>query len=261
MAEESAGWILSITNSSEEIAEKTRNIYRQMLEGDPHVAAGNFNSISSAFLPRLFKLYDALFFAGKLEQLIDRSNVKNFILRFSKRLLKAGGVTKCRKHDLGEPNPPELEFSIFISAPLLFQTFQDVERTIVVNGLTCHDRLEALQRVFEHELVHLAEFLVWGQSSCKQPRFRKIAQNVFGHTAVTHQLVTQTERAREVFAVKIGDWVSFEFEGESRTGVLNHIAKRATVLVENDSGALYSNGKKYLKYYIPLSFLQKVEKR
>lgn len=259
MTEEILDWILSLVNSTGEIAEKTRSIYDQLLEGDPHVDTGYFTAISHAIIPRLFRLYDALFFAGKLQQLIDLQNVKKLVLRFSKRLVKAGGVTKFRKHDVSGQEPPELELTIFISAPLLFQTFQDIDRPIVVNGLTCRDRLEALQRVFEHELIHLVEFLLWNQSSCKQPRFRKLARNVFGHTAAWHQLVTQDERARKLYTMEVGDQVAFEFKGEALAGVINRIAKRVTVLVENDHGTLYTDSKKYKKYYVPLAFLQKFE--
>ena len=60
-----------------------------------------------------------------------------------------------------------------------------------VNGLLCRDRTEALQRVFEHELLHLLEMLIWARSSCSAARFRGLAWNYFGHTATKHDLITQ----------------------------------------------------------------------
>jgi hypothetical protein len=43
-----------------------------------------------------------------------------------------------------------------------------------------------------------------------------------------------------------------------RLGRINRINSRATVLVESDQGTLYGDGKRYLKYYVPLALLRKV---
>src|SRR5262249_45372976 len=157
----------------------------------------------------------------------------------------------------GAPGSGSLtRYEIVISTTLLFQTFQDVERTVRVNGLVCHDRLEALQRIFEHELLHLVEMLAWGASSCAADRFKGLAWNIFAPTQSTHDLVTQHERARTRFAVRVGDRVEFEHEGTRQVGVINRITRRATVLVESPSGQPYSNGKRYLKFYVPLPMLK-----
>jgi len=42
-------------------------------------------------------------------------------------------------------------------------------------------------------------------------------------------------------------------------GRVNRITRRATVLVENPHGALYSAGKRYRTYYVPLPMLNKVK--
>jgi hypothetical protein len=51
----------------------------------------------------------------------------------------------------------------------------------------------------------------------------------------------------------------FTFEGVKRTGIVNRISKRATVLVEDREGQRYSNGKHYIKFYVPVQLLQAVE--
>jgi hypothetical protein len=51
-----------------------------------------------------------------------------------------------------------VEYEIAVSTLLLFQTFREPGRPVVVGGLVCRDRLDALQRIMEHELLHLAEF-------------------------------------------------------------------------------------------------------
>jgi len=126
-----------------------------------------------------------------------------------------------------------------------------------VNGLVCNDRLEAAQRVFEHELIHLLEMLVWGGSSCSADRYKGLVWNYFAHTQTRHDLVTQQERARTRFDVRVGDRVAFTFDGVRHQGVVNRITRRATVLVEDAHGSPYTNGKRYLKFYIPLSMLEK----
>ena len=71
----------------------------------------------------------------------------------------SGKCAACSAH--GKPFA-KVEYEITISATLLFNTFQDVDRPVTVGGLVCRDRVEAFQRIFEHELLHLAEFLALG---------------------------------------------------------------------------------------------------
>src|SRR5262249_44656275 len=152
---------------------------------------------------------------------------------------------------------PALHYEIVLSATLLYQTFSDVTREVRVNGLVCADRLEALQRILEHEILHLVELLVWNQSSCAATNFKTLAWRIFAHAEVTHDLVTQAERALTNFAIRVGDRVAFVYEGHRHEGVVNRITRRATVLVEHANGQPYSNGKRYQKFYIPLTLLEK----
>ncbi len=122
----------------------------------------------------------------------------------------------------------------------------------------CHDRLEALQRIFEHELIHFIEMLLWKKSSCSVRKFKRLVHHIFGHTETTHQLITQTERALKKFGIKIGCKVEFEHEGVNYQGIVNRITKRATILVKHKEGHRYSDNKRYLKFYIPLSMLKKI---
>ncbi len=134
-------------------------------------------------------------------------------------------------------------------------TFQDVRRGVVVAGLQCRDRLEALLRIMEHELVHLAELVTWDESSCSAYRFRKIARNMFGHTDTSHFLVTPREHAAATHGIRVGSIVWFDFDGRRFSGKVNRVHHRATVLVEDPSGRPYSDGKRYQKFYVPLAQL------
>jgi hypothetical protein len=242
---------------------RSREIYEAILRDSPRIRQGNFAQIATADLHLMFDLYDQKFFSGNLQRFLQTGQAPlGFDL--SARLTRSAGLTK-RYSPRKSPNGttagilPASRYEIVISTTLLFQTFQDVERPVRVNGLVCHDRLEALQRIFEHELLHLAEMLAWGKSSCLGDRFKMLAWNIFAHTQTTHDLVTQHERARTRFDVRVGDRVVFEHEGAPLTGVINRITRRATVLVESPAGQPYSNGKRYLKFYVPLPMLKKAE--
>ena len=174
--------------------------------------------------------------------------------RLSSRMTNAGGKTSRTRSRA----PGSLaRYEIAISTLLLFQTFSDIDRPVEVVGLICVDRLEALQRVFEHELLHLAEFLATDVSNCKGPLFQTLARSIFGHKAVVHNLVTPREIAATNHAIRIGDQVAFDFDGQTHVGRVNRITQRATVLVEDPTGPLFSNGGRYKTFYIPLPMLRK----
>ncbi len=120
-------------------------------------------------------------------------------------MTKAGGKTKYFKKTKREGTElhVEITYEISIASTLLYQTFWDVKRTITVNGIVCHDRLEALQRIFEHELIHFIEIFLWKKSSCSAQQFKRLVRQIFGHSETTHQLITQTERAMKKFGIKV----------------------------------------------------------
>jgi hypothetical protein len=101
--------------------------------------------------------------------------------------------------------------------------------------------------------------LLWDVSSCARSRFQGITRNFFGHTEYKHQLITPRERASVKFGIRPGIMVRFRFDGVEYTGLVNRISKRATVLVEDAQGERYTNGKRYMKYYIPVQSLETVE--
>lgn len=112
-----------------------------------------------------------------------------------------------------------------------------------------------MQRIFEHELVHLLEFLCWETSDCAKPRFQEISARMFLHRAHTHALMTRRALAAKSGIVR-GSQVSFLFKGRELSGRVARISKRATVLVEDPNGPRYTDGKHYEKYFVPISALK-----
>jgi len=233
---------------SVQIFDFQESIYNGLINVSTNIHQGNFNSIATSDLSIMFSLYDEYFFNGSLNDEYPDAIFFNISSRMTKA---AGKTTQYLENGI---------FVISISSTLIFQSFKDVDREIKVNGLVCQDRLEAMMCVFEHELVHLLELLAFDNSSCKKQRFKQISRNLFGHTDVTHQLITQYERAKEKYDMGIGDEVSFEYEGEEYIGIIYRITKRVTVMVKDENGNYEdSNGNSYLKYYVPLFMLTKIE--
>ncbi len=239
---------------AEEIEARTQAIYREVLAESLHITQGNFTAIETADLRRLFEKYDRVFFGGLCGELATGDNTLRF--RLSPRMTSAAGKTTQRRFR-NQPSP-RAEYEIAISTTLLFETFNGELRPITVSGVSCRDRLEALQRIFEHEMLHLAEMLVWDHSSCSADRFRSIAHRLFGHLQNTHQLITPREVAHTKYGIRPGQRVKFTFEGRRYVGVVNRVTKRATVLVPDRTGERYTDGQCYLKFYIPLPMLTPV---
>ncbi len=236
----------------EVVWQRTRGIYERLLIRSRYLQTGNFRSIHPEDLSTLFESYDTEFFRGACHVALAGRRLE---FRVSSRMTSAGGKTfQYTPRFKGG----EMWFEIAVSAPLLFQTFRDVSRPVTVCGISCLDRLEALQRIFEHEMIHLVELVCWSHSECSAPRFQSITSGMFQHQEHTHNLITQSERAQVKFGITAGSRVQFEYEGRLYCGTVNRVTKRATILVEDPAGLRYSDGKHYMKFYIPLDHLQPV---
>lgn len=247
--------VMTLKLTEHERRGKCFEIGERVMAGSKLIDSPNFKSIASADLRLMGELYDQTFFEGSCLALARRFGMS---FRWSSRMTRAGGKTirtTARDEKTGQVR---ISYEIALSSTLLFQTFSDLQRPIRVTGVLCTNRLQAMQRILEHELVHLAEMLVWDDSCCAASRFQGIAHRMFSHTEHRHELITQQERAAKKFNVRVGSRVTFEFEGSRYTGSVSRITRRATVLVHDLNGQLYSDGKHYRKFYVPLVQLQSV---
>jgi len=250
---------LAIDNPAELVAVKAAAIHAAMLQQSPHLRTPNFDIIGTCDVQLLFELYDRDFFAGWLSQTVRAKSAQPLAFRVSSAMSRAGGKTLHRLR-IAPDGQRENFYQIAIASRLLFNTFADIQRPVEICGHLCQDRLQAMQRIMEHEIIHLTEILLWGKSSCKANRFKHLAHRIFAHAGTTHDLVTTREVAATRNAIQIGSIVQFVFKGTRHTGMVNRIHHRATVLVENPRGTRYANGKTYLKFYIPLRMLEPMEK-
>lgn len=230
-------------------------IHNQMLRNSDSIRTPNFSKISSADLGVLFQLTDECFFDGSVGRLCESVAKRPLSFRLSTRMTTSGGMTTM--HSIGSKrSPKQIEFEIAIATTPLFHTFKE-STGAKVGGMNCRSRLEALQRIMEHEMVHLIELLLWHDSNCAASQFKRIAKRFFRHTESNHQLLTPTDLARKRLGIQPGDRVRFAVEGREFTGYVNRITKRATVLVEDPDGIQYSDGRKYHKFYVPLQRLKR----
>jgi hypothetical protein len=242
-----AGKILSSREPEESIRRRVRQIHHDVLACSPSIREANFTGIHPFDLEFLFESYDELFLDGFCRKALDGRKLG---FRLSTRMTRAGGTTTRFRSRNGE-----VAYEIAIAAGMLFDAFGRLERRVDVCGLECGNRLDALQRIFEHEIVHLCEQVCWETSDCKAVRFQDIAARLFLHRAHTHNLVTRRELAAKS-GIRTGSRVTFVFEGRRLTGHVNRITRRATVLVEDAAGARYSDGLRYRKYYVPIAQLE-----
>jgi hypothetical protein len=230
-----------------EVEDRFRRIEATLLAQSRHLGESNFTRIHPRDLEILFQACDQAVFRGYLSTALRDTPLR---FRLSSRMTSAGGHTARFRSSDGN-----LRYEIAIACGLLFQGFSGQDRPIHVCGLHCESRLQALVRIFEHELVHLVECVCWRDSNCSAFRFQDIAGRLFGHRSHKHELITWKERAL-TSGIGRGSLVSFVFEGTRLQGRVNRVTKRATVLVEDAAGRPYSDGRKYRTFYVPLAALE-----
>ncbi len=248
-----AVWIRQNQPSRDKIHAEQARIHAQMLRLSRAIDRPNFRRVGRDDLVRLIHLMDEAFFDSRV---LPVAKAEGLDFKFSSRMTSAAGKLVTR-YPGGRKNAPRT-FELVLSSTLLFQTFEDVNRPVTVTGRRCRDRLEAMQRVAEHEMTHLIEMLIWNKGNCSQSRFQGIANAYFAHTDYQHDLITQRERAAARFNIRVGDTVCFSSNGAKVIGRVNRITRRATVLVLDPKGEQFSDGGRYTRWYVPLEQLRPV---
>ncbi|MEM6779438.1 MAG: hypothetical protein AAF670_17420 [Planctomycetota bacterium] len=249
-----AHWLSSNAPHPEKVQRLQARIHDDVIRLSRSMDGPNFSRVGRDDLVRLIHLIDDAFFDSRI---LPVAKAEGLRFGFSTRMTSIAGklVTHYPTSDRDAPRT----FELVLSSTLLFQTFEDVERPVEVTGCNCRDRLEAMQRIAEHEMTHLVEMLIWNDGSCSQPRFQQIARDYFGHTDYRHDLITQRERAATRFNIRVGDMVAFRHDGSHKVGRVNRITRRATVLVADPGGQRFSDGHRYNRYYVPLERLRPAE--
>lgn len=241
-----------------DIADRRCEIATRVMRESSSLRDINFSTINTRDLFELFCHYDELFFEGQLAPKFEPKDCQ-LSFRLSSRMTSTGGMTTYRRQKKSTRRyrraTIQRQFEIAVSTTLLFNT-EFPQPSVKVGGVSTHHRLDALQRIFEHELVHLIEMLLWEDSSCAKRRFKSIVHRCFGHLASNHQLVTPSDTAQARLGVSVGDWVRFQYRGSERVGFVNRINRRATILVPDIHGERFDDQQRYRRYYVPLDRVQ-----
>jgi hypothetical protein len=234
--------------------ERSRQDVRAVGSEDPDGIDPHFLRIRVRDVIELFEAYDGVFFDGKIRGALAG---RPLTFRLARRATSRGGSLHRFRRTTPAPGMASEWFEMTVSTSLLFDSFGADGRPVRIGGRECVDRLDALQRIVEHEIIHLVEYLRWGQSSCAGARFRWLVRAVFGHTQADHTLVTPRERAAAGGVVR-GRRVAFLFDGNRYEGIVTRVTRRATVLVPHPSGEPMSDGGRYLRFYVPVAQLTPV---
>lgn len=244
---------MNFTYNLTTIIQKRSYIRAQLFALSPNIKNEKITLVNTQDLVILFGLYDNTFLK---DYFLNSSYLASIRFSWSQRLTKAAGKTifSRKKSALGI----EKSYEIRMATDFFFE-YAKVSRTVNVCGIKTEDAVDALLIVFEHELCHLIEYVMTEQSSCHQKAFHTLAGNLFGHSEFTHQLPTKQEIAHVHYGFRIGQNVKFDFEGKILTGILHKVHKRAIVMVIQKNGTfLDTEGKRYGKYYVPLTMLHSV---
>lgn len=229
-------------------------VYDHVLGNSHCIEEPDFQTVSPADLGLLFQVTDELFFNGLVGKLCERAAARPLTFRLSTRMTSTGGMTTMQRS--AGAIDRRFEFEIAIATTPLFETFKGTSKASV-GGVQCNDRLQALQRIMEHEMVHLIELLLTNDSNCSATPFKRIVRNFFGHTQSKHQLLTPSDTAKARLGITPGDKVQFDLGGKTLDGFLQRVTKRATVLVPDRKGVQYDDGRRYSKFYVPLKSLRR----
>lgn len=244
--------LTGIRHGHEELTRLDEEASRAIADQCPNLAGGGFARLTCAELRVVFTVVDGIYLRGALQQLCQ-SRGEQLDFRLSARMTHTAGTTTWLRPRGRNPSPGR--FVIAIAPGVIHDSFRLLPEATVC-GVACPNMATALMRIMQHEMVHLLEFLCYGRSSCAADRFRQLVFRLFGHTESRHRLLTPHERARLTHGVQPGDLVEFEFEGRTMTGRINRISRRATVLVPDSSGARYTDGRHYRRFYVPLDLLR-----
>jgi hypothetical protein len=248
--------LLAARNDEREIMAKRTLVADFVVEKSGRFHDGRFSSLRTDDLEFMFTAIDEFFLDGWCQHAIN-SGGHLLDFRLGKRMTRCGGKTTTRIQPQSR-NRKQIE--IAISPRLLHESFE-TQNEAYVTGVACKSPLDAFARIMEHEMLHLMEMVLWNDSSCSKKRFKGIANGMFGHRESTHRLLTPSQIAQKRHQITIGSEVIFKFREQTFTGIVNRIDRRATVLVPNPKGLRYTDGKRYNKFYVPVTALRSASQK
>ena len=230
-------------HAQEEIRRRRALILAHLLAMDEGFCAMPVKSLQTTTLRAALESYDRLFFNDYLSRSYGQIDVT-----LSSRLTSSAGKFIYAKN----PHKRLDHAEIRMSSDFLYRL---TDGPFSLNGLSASTPQEAFLIVFEHELCHALEVVLFGATGHSK-RFLSLANGLFSHTDTKHSLPTRSHEASDL-GVSIGSRVSFLYKGRQLTGIVSYIGKTATVFVPSTLGTYRDRkGMRYAKYRVPLSILK-----
>ena len=225
----------------EDIVRKRASILANLLACDQAFGRIPVQGISAESLQYLLDAYNAVFLGGSLKHM-------QIQVTLSSRLTSCAGKFVFVRGAFGRIKQAEIR----LSSDFLFRL---VHGPFELNGLSVDTPQEAFLLVFEHELCHALEAMLYGNTGHSE-RFLALANGLFGHTKTRHKLMTRRQEAAKD-GLLVGSLVSFPYKGRELSGVVSYIGKTATVMVPSFNGEYRDKlGRRYDKYRVSLSHIK-----
>jgi hypothetical protein len=188
----------------------------------------NLDNFNVKDLQKLFDLYNTHFFNNSLP--ITKLEISNALTRV------AG---KCKTTTIGSV----CDYTIRISRPIFTKLNLEKDQKTKSGGLICRSRLQCLQLVLEHEMIHLIiryniptkKGLDKRIYSSHGLLFKDLVKNYFGQTESTHQIgriiYDESDEHKPLLEkdIKVGKMVFYFDKGEIKKGIIT------AVLIKNVS--------------------------
>lgn len=164
------------------IQEKRQKVYSEMIKtcSSEIYANGDFHDITADTVATLFDIIDREFCGNAITD-VFRLEKHHIIFRL---------VGDDELHNSAATfTSVEYDHYFSVNKDMLLRAFDKVEAygAVMVCGCCCYTRLEVLQRIFEHELVHLLVFSNWS-NLLHGDEFVAISRGFFGHMNYSHGL-------------------------------------------------------------------------
>jgi len=222
----------------EDILCKRSSILASLLAADEGFRQIPVKSISRKSLQDLLHAYDTTFLCGSLKRM-------QIQVTLSSRMTSSAGKFIFIRGAFGRIRQAEIRMSSDYLLRLEYGPFE-------LNGISVATPQEAFLLVFEHELCHALEMMLYGNTG-HSGRFLSLANGLFGHTKTRHKLPNRRQEAAKE-GLLVGAHTSFSYQGRELRGIITYIGKTATVMVPSAHGEYHdSQGRRYTKYRVPLS--------
>lgn len=153
-----------------------------------------------AKLNEMFRLYDYWFFGGLLAYALNKRN-GSVTFEVTPRMTSVAG--SCSTLGI-------CTYLIKLSSEQLKKLTP--QNLYMINGIIPQNRVEGLQLVFEHELLHMILSLFINDISGHNQLFKDIAKMLFGHTDFRHQIGREVQEGAGKYSrgnLNVGDEVSY----------------------------------------------------